>query len=391
MLIKLIKFFVCVTPILFSPLILNAQKTDDLSVSFSNAQDSENNRDYETALNLYKNIANQYPNTSYSKESIFKIAVIYDEKLYTPPLAVNFYKKYLDQGSGRNSERARTRINYLQKYENINLDKYQEYITILNSNPGTNNIELRKKMEAFIDENPNLPMLDDALLWLANEVKGYRRMIEKKEELKDIDNAIKLYLRIVNDFPNSQNRIIALKNLGDCYLFKKDYQTSKKYYEMVNKEGGQFGQLLVDEYAYKAETYLLQDIIFYFFLIVIPIILISFHFLFPFNIAAKHDFQRALYKTLFLLPFATFICLIIFILGYQKKDNIVGNEPYFMLSVMSFAIISTFFNNIILEIDKKKEINIFIYIPLFTLFIVGVIYCLFYIFGTLSYIERLLS
>ncbi len=358
--------------------------------AFQEALKTEVAGDYEKALALYRRLTEEHPRSDYAGEAFFRIAAIHDEKLHDPPKAIAFYRKYLELYNGRQARRAEIRIEHLAPYEKVNPDTYRAYVDIIESYQAAGREAAMASMRRFIDENPKYPFLDEALLWLANETRGFQRIVETPEELARIDRAMKIYRRIVEEYPGTRSSIAALKNLGDCHLIRNEYSAARRFYRRAYEEGGQFGRRLVGQYMLmtKLETY--RSRTFYGVAFCLPLLLLALARLVPFNRrVVRRGLRSGLRHALFFLPGALLLVFVTFYYADASADNITGREPYLMAVVMAVSLAALLLNAVAMEADREGRVNIPLYLLVLAGLHLGATYCAFYFFDLLPYVERL--
>ncbi len=357
---------------------------------FKTAISKEGKLKYKSALDIYTKMINKFPTQHYGGEALFRTAFIYDEKFNNPPMAIQFYKKYVTSFTGRNIRRAKTRLKLILKYENVDMKIYSDYINILNFNERAKRQEQIVKMQEFIRENPDYAHLDDALLWFGNKTLANIRKIKSNDDLLAVKKALKQYLRILEHFPKSDNRIIVLKKAGDCYRLMNNFGNAKKMYKKVYEEGGEKGRILVGKYMLLTDLSVWRLRIHRLCLVVLGI---AGALILKVSNLKKMNFKSlktGMFHSLLFLPCAAIPVALAFILTDASKDNNTGREPFLVLSIMAVAFVVVFINGVIMEAEGGKKINYYIYLPaVFALHICST-YGLFYFFNLLSYVERLI-
>ncbi|MBF0398858.1 MAG: tetratricopeptide repeat protein [Desulfobacterales bacterium] len=215
-------------------------------------------------------------------------------------------------------------------------------------------------------------------------MKGFKRSVDKKE-LPRVEKAMKLYERIINEFPKSKNYIVAMKNLGDCYYLKSDVKKAQEYYKKVYEEGGDYGKILVGEYmllaTLKGTRERLRDIAVF----SIPLLIIALFFIVPFSSYSIEGLKLGLYHSIFFIPVGLFLTILTSFLAEPK-----GRESYLVGLNMLVMTIGIIFNGIVLSALKKKNINIKLYMFILIAIIVCINYYFLYSLKLLTYIERLI-
>ncbi|MCP4133900.1 MAG: tetratricopeptide repeat protein [bacterium] len=367
---------------------LSDQKKTAIEKTYSAAQKIENQaKDYNQAITAYNNLVKNNKDSHYGGEALFRIAVIYDERLYEPKKATFFYQRYINEFNGRHSRRAEVRIKALEKYKDADPKVYQQYIGILNSYSENEKEKYLPIMEKFIQDNPSIPFPDDALLWLANEYRGFRRIIENEQHLK---KAMTIYEKIINEYPGTRSRLVAMKNLGDCYTLKRDFQKARKLYRQVYKEGGKEGALLIGQYYVMAERHISRDYIFYGICVIIVLFGAGLVKILPIKSFTMQGFRKGLIHSLFFLPVMIILIAVTALLTDPGKDNITGYEPYLLITVFASSLLAIILNGFVLEAEKRAPVNLKFYSVLLGWILIGINYLMFYFLDLLHYVENII-
>ena len=357
---------------------------------FRAAQKNESTKNYQGAISHYSGIVSKYGKSLYAGEAQFRMAYLYDEKIHDVKKAIEHYRKYLDEFNGRHSRRAEVRIKALAPYRDVDQKKYSRYLAILDSYKGLTKEKTIKEMEQFIAENRDLSILDEAIIWLANEYRGFKRTPDKHNTVQNLDRAIELFKRVVKDYPGRTSRIVALKNLGDCYRMKGDHSLARDYYERTIEEGGDYGRRLVGQYMLMTTMTLYRKYALIAAIIAMPLLLFGLVRVVPVREFSMQGFKRGLFYSLFFLPFALFITIATFVLTDTTKSNITGKEPFLVLALMLSALAGIIFSSMVLEADREEKVNTGLYLALLFVFFLCLNYCIFYMAGLLTIVERLI-
>ncbi|THB63645.1 MAG: tetratricopeptide repeat-containing protein [Gammaproteobacteria bacterium] len=368
----------------------NNFENDKAQALFNKAQSFESAEDYQVAIQAYEEIMEKHVNSIYAGESLFKKAAILDEKLFFPAKALDYYQKYIDRYNGRHSRRAEIRINLLKRYQNVDPVVYKEFNTILNSyRPGENAVFI-KRVEKFITDYPAYKTLDDALFWLANEYRGRKRAPETALEFKNIEKAIPLYNRILEEYPDSPHKLSILKNIGDCYFFLKKYGKAQEYFNRVadidkNLASGLIGNDLMraNIKSYRYNLFLLtMAILTASIVMIIKVVPVK-------SIKIFSGLKIGIFHTLFFIPVAIILPVVTFLLTDARHDNMTGMEPWLMILIMVVTAFFILINGIVMELDSRIEVKMRYYLPLLLSLHLSITYILFYSLGLMTYIERL--
>ena len=353
---------------------------------------AEKRGDYKEALRLYTRMETRYAGTSTGKLALFKKAVLYDHKLHDPGRAWNHYQKYLKGRRGRFLHRAEVRLKALEKFKDANLNVYREYIKILNRST----VRSRKKsvtplLEKFIAANPGEPYIDDALLWLGNEYRGFRRIMpDGPGGEKRIDLAIGAFRKMVQKYPDSPNLPAALKNLGDCYTLKKDYEQAKTYYARAAHSGGARGRLMVGQFPVMAAVQQSRSRLYLLSLLILAALTGLLLFLLPIREFNGQGLRLSLRHMVFLFPAALVTILATFLPDISGEEEHHGQNggPYILMVIFTTALLGVFLNGFLLEIRKRKEIKYGALGVTILALLIPLNYVALYHFGLLSQLEK---
>ena len=357
---------------------------------FEEAQARESAGDVLGAIALYEKAIRQNPSSEFAGEALFRSAALYDERLYVPPLALERYRLYLARYKGRLSIRAAARIKDLARFEKVNIPAYQRYRRIMDL--GANKpVEARRQMEAFIAANPKCGFADEAILWLANEIKGFRRGVTNLAvEEPAIRRSMALYQRILDEYPESPVRLAALKNMGDCYRFLGDYESARRYYRKVVAEGGPEGRLLVGEYWRMTNLNIYRNKALYAAVVLFAALFGSLFILLDLD---RKSFVRGLLSGLkgaaWLLPVAAALFFVVWRYTDATKDNINGTEPAMVVWIMATAMLALVVNGLAVEADRTRPVSAALYLTILCGMILCLVYAGFYTLDLLPYVEKL--
>ncbi len=359
--------------------------------AFRAAQRVENEEGFEKAMPLYAEISQKYRGHRYAGEALFKLAFFADEKQRNPPIAIGYYEQYVRLYTSRHTRRAELRIEHLAKYQNADVEKYREYLSILELDTPGSRQAMRARMQRFVSENPGLPFLDDALFWLANETKGFSRETEIDPlQHSRIDRAIVLYRRLLADYPRSNHRLTAMKNLGDCYLLKQEYTRAEELYRAVKEEGAEYGEIIVGQAPMVSRIHAYRTRVVGALKILIPVLLALLVFIVPFRLATWMGLRRGLFHAALLFPPAAGLFALTFFLTDPTKDNIRGEEPYLMLVLMVSMLAGTVLSGVVADIHARRTLSLPAYSVVLFLLQGAVVFIGLYLFNLLPHVERLL-
>ena len=386
------------TILIYSLSITSYAKQDSLAknqdntarVLFNNAQSYENADDFQVAIKAYEEIYLQFRDHPYGEESLFKKAVILDEKLFSPTQALETYQEYIDKYNGRHSHRAEIRINSLKRYKGVDQAVYKEFHIILNSyRPGENAVFI-ERLEKFVKDYPAYEALDDALLWLANEYRGRQRVPQNEDEFSSIRKAIPIYNRILDEFPNSPHKVVVLKNIGDCHYLLKNYGKAQSYYNLVKEQGEGFASRLIGNDMMRANINSNRYNGFIIAILTLVSAFVAIYKVIPINkINLASGLKTGLIHSLLFLPAAIILPTATFYLTDARHDNMTGMEPWLMTLIMAVTLFFIIVNGLIMELDSRLEIKMKFYLPSLIALHLSITYILFYSLGLMTYIERL--
>jgi tetratricopeptide (TPR) repeat protein len=228
------------------PAVLMADTKTDIGQLYVQAGIYEKEKAYQSAISCYRKIYAMHSASDLHAAAIFRIASLYDHKLNNPPQAARYYTLYLSKYGGREGRRAEIRLKNLKQYQDVDVIIYREYLNIVKNARPDNYAVSMARMSAFIADNSECNFLDEALLWLGNEILEENRSIFKPDKSGPLKKARDIYKRILKDYPGSRHRLVALKNLGDCYRLLKEKKMAHNMYQQVIKEGGRRGKILLE-------------------------------------------------------------------------------------------------------------------------------------------------
>jgi len=371
---------------IFSTSFLSASTGNSPQKLFTKASKIESQKKYSAAIKKYNLIEQKFSGNRYAGEAIFRIAVIYDEKLFLPKEASDFYKKYISRYNGRNSKRAEIRLKILRKYSNCDPKIYQEYKSILSKYPRGHKKKTIALLKKFISDYPKITFLDEPLLWLANEYRGFKRT---NSNIENIDKAIILYKKIINNYPKKTTTIAAYKNLGDCYRIKGNNIEADKYYRLALDKGGDYGRRLVGKYHFMAKQGIYHNILITTATILTILSILALIIFIPLKKINLAGIKKGLKHSLLFLPGAIILTVVTFLLTDASKDNITGREPYLILVIMIITLIAIIFNGMILEVEEREPVNMKIYASALITLIISLNFISFYLLKLLFIVERL--
>lgn len=362
----------------------------DAGALYDAARRAESRGDYRGALGLYEKTA-ALKSGSASGNALFKMAVLCDERLHDPGRAYRLYAEYAKRYDDRNTRRAETRLKQLESYRDVDPVKYGEYMSILNSYKRGNRKEVTERLKEFIDANPSLGFMDDALLWLANEYRGFSRKIVSADEFRELEKAVVIWKSIIERFPapGRPARLAALKNLGDAYLMKNDHGTARRYYRQAIDEGGEQGRMLVGEHWMMMRAEVIRMRILYAAVVLFSIALGALVLLLPFGEFKMAGLKRGLFHSLFFMPLPVFLTIITAVFTVPGKSNISGREQFLMLTLSIIIFAAVLFNGLVMEAEERVKLRFRTYAALLGVMLVCAAYTAFYYFGMLKHIERL--
>jgi tetratricopeptide (TPR) repeat protein len=353
------------------------------------ARRAEQRGDYAGAVNLYKRVASINPSGAAAGQAVFKIAVIYDERLHDPNSALTWYTRHADTYNDRNARRSELRLKALEKYRGADPVKFGEYQGILNSIERRNRMEVAEKLKGFIDANPGLSYLDEALLWLANEYRGSMRKLTTPGELAGMEKAVVIYRRIVDNYPKGEARLAALKNLGDAFLMKNDYGKAREYYRQVVAEGGEQGRILIGAHWRLAQVETFRRGMLYGAVFIFCLMLGLLAYLLPLREFSFAGVKKGLYHALFFLPLPVFLTVLTVAFTEPGKSNITGREQYLMMTLTGLLFAGVLINGLVTEAEERVKINFKAYASFLAVMMLCAVYMAFYHFRMLQHIERL--
>ncbi len=363
----------------------------DAGALYDAARKAETRGDFPGALRLYERVTAMKAGAT-SANALYKMAVLNDERLNDPGRAYRLYAEYVKKYDDRNTRRAETRMKQLESYRDVNPVKYGEYMSILNSYRRSNRKEVTERLKAFIDANPGLSFMDDALLWLANEYRGFNRRLVSPAEFEELEKAVSLWRTIVERYPapGRPARLAALKNLGDAYLMKDDHAAARRYYSLVIEEGGEQGRMLVGEHWMKMKMEVIRARILYAAVIILSLCIGALALILPFRMFGLNGLKRGLFHSLFFMPLPVFLTITTAVFTVPGKSNITGREQFLMLTLCFIIFAAVLFNGLVMEAEERVKIRFRAYAALMGVILLCATYISFYAFGMLKHIERLI-
>ena len=168
-----------------------------------------NEKDYKRAIAEFQNAINQYPNTSSAWLAQYNIG-----------------KCYVALGSYRQAISAFERVD--AKSEFAATAAYEiGYAWYDQNNPSRNLGNAVNALLAVPEKYPQSADVPRALL-LAGECY---------KELAELDKAVQVYRRLLNDYPNSEQAQWAQLALGDTYRAQGEYQQAIEAYDVIREKG----------------------------------------------------------------------------------------------------------------------------------------------------------
>ena len=168
-----------------------------------------NEKDYKRAIAEFQNAINQYPETPSAWLAQYNIGKCY--------IALGSYRQAIGAFEGVN---ARSDFAATAAYE-IGYAWYDQ------NNPGRNLGNAVKALLAVPEKYPQSADVPRALL-----VAG-----ECYKELVELDKAIAIYHRLLNDYPESEQAQWAQLALGDTYRAQQKYQQAIEAYDVIREKG----------------------------------------------------------------------------------------------------------------------------------------------------------
>lgn len=367
-------------------------QTDPAGPAYSAAQAIENSGQFAAAIDGYRRVAAAHPDSPYGMEAAFRVAVILDDHLQDLPGALSAYRDFLGRfPSSRHVDRAEQRIAALQRYESVDPDAYRAFNTALQVYTQRDPAPAIAMMEAFIRDYPDYQRLDDALLWLANEYKGYKReLADAGGDRARLSQAMALYQRVIDDYPGTESRVIAWKNLGDCHRMLGAHREAHRCYARVEAEGGERARALIGQYRMMTDLDAYRNRTLAAVVVLIPLFLLALWRLVPFSPeVVRRGLRRSLLQVGLFAPLATFLVAMTFRLTDPTKGNIIGSEPWLMLVIMVVVLLALLLNNVVLAADAEKPVRMPLYLMVLVGLIVSITYAAFYSLGLLTYVEKL--
>lgn len=384
---------VIVLGVLFSwvaPAIVLGESADPAQKLFELAMETENRGDTQKALEFYEQVFKEHPQSFYAGEALFRTAYIHDERLLDPPEAIQRYRQYLKSHAGRNAPRAEKRIQVLEKFAKGDVEQYQAFTKALNSYSREDRARPERMMDRFIRDYPDCPFLDEALLFSANEKKGFKRTIESPEHRERVIRAMELYQRLIRDFPGTRNALNAWKNLGDCHRMLGDFKAARKCYNTVLDQGGEYGKKIVGQYMLMARLDSYRNQVFY---AVLPLTFLFFGLLFwtiPFNATnVKNGLKKGLVGSLFFLPFAVGLVAVTWYFTDPAMNNNTGMEPWLVAILMVLTLLGLLTNGVAMAADEANKIPAIRYFFILMALLACLGFCAFYFLDLLPYLETL--
>jgi len=361
----------------------------DAASLYDAGRKAEQKGDFRKAADLYRRASAVNPGSALAGQALYKTAVIYDERLHDPDKALSLYKQHVDGYGDRNVRRSEARLEALEKYRGADPVKFGEYMSILNALEGKHRAAAAEKLKKFIDDNPGLSYLDEALLWLANEYRGFMRKLTSDEEFSNLEKAVAVYRRIVDNHPKGEARLAALKNLGDAHLMKNEHMRAREYYRRVVDEGGERGKLLVGAHWRLAQVETFRYRALYAAVILFSLALGAMAMILPIREFSAAGVKKGLFHALFIMPLPLFLTVLTVAFTEPGRSNISGKEQYLMMVLSLILFIGVMINGLVMEAEERAKINFRVYGALLGVMVLSAVYAAFYHFGLLRHIERL--
>ncbi|MEW5734942.1 MAG: tetratricopeptide repeat protein [Thermodesulfobacteriota bacterium] len=357
--------------------------------AFFAAQALEQKQEFARAIESYLAVAQEYPRSPFAGEAVLRSAVIYDDNLYDPPRAITYYREYLERYGGRQSRRADIRIKALARYANVDPLLYRQYRDILD-HASENMAVARDRMDAFIQKNPSCPFLDEALLWLGNEYRGFKRGITDPSERDSIRRAMVYYQRIIKEFPGTESYLYALKNLGDCHRLLGDFRQGRRAYMEVMLKGGDFGRMLVGNQMTMLNMDMYRTRVLYGVILLFVGCVAGLFLLVDFRAAdILPGLWAGLRKSLFFAPVAAILVFVTYLYTDATMSNIKGDEPWLVAVLAVIAMAGLMLNEVVVRADRRKRVKAGAYLPILAGLILCLVYLSYYFLDFLPYAERL--
>ncbi|MEA1927312.1 MAG: outer membrane protein assembly factor BamD [Candidatus Auribacterota bacterium] len=212
---------------------------DEAAQAFSQARDREEEGDFDRALELYEDLADDYSDSSLAPEALFRIGRILEEQgNYSG--AIGWYDDLIDDYP--NSDQAPDglfRMGVCLEEEDDLLDAFDVYQDLLEEYPGKGSLEEilqrefeigeafmngRKKLFLFLRIRSGLGTAEDIFRAIVEKATfskvsyraqyGLGRVLQEQEEYED---AISEYKLVLSTYPGAPVLPQALFNLGICY------------------------------------------------------------------------------------------------------------------------------------------------------------------------------
>jgi len=360
--------------------------------AYVKAQEHDRKGNYDAAIAAYQGLFNQNPQSEFGRESLYQMALIYDQKLHDPAKAFAAYENYARLYSDRNAERAKVRAADLARYKDTDIAVYRRYNEII-SMPRTadRREKLTSEMEKFLAENPKVAFRTEALLWLANNYMGSHRNPPTTEQgLKWLEKAIEHFSEVVEISPKGdKNRLAALKNLGDCYRIKKDYARADAYYRQTVDEGGHYGEILVKEFTTMNRMAAIRDKAMLAMLILVPLSIAVLVFILPFQEFSKEGLMRGLRRASIVLVLGVVATLLAKFLP-EEDDDFPNRYPQILLIVTGITVLWIVFNSVALKAREQVNFRLGLYRAAMAVAFVGLNFVVLYKMRLLPYVEHLI-
>jgi len=182
---------------------------------------------YEKSIKAYQEFIAQNENSYQIDDAYFAIATIFDEKLFQFDEALSWYQKLLDKyPDGSLNPIARQRIEYISAYSEYDFIPFTKFEKIRKIDfvrcKNNKKVNLLKQLEKLATEFPKSKIAPEIQFWIANQ---YRQLDPKK--------AIKEYLELRDQFPESQNSKEIFINIGKTFYDTGNFKEALKNYRIA--------------------------------------------------------------------------------------------------------------------------------------------------------------
>lgn len=160
---------------------------------------------YQESLDWYRKFVRENREDYAVEEAMFTIARILDEKLFEYHRAREAYREFESEyPHSRRLPLVKNRLSYLQEYSDFEYRPLREFERVKASLPLAGFRESAEKIALLLEEYPGAKIREEVLAWVARLLE-----IESPRE------AERYFLRLIDEFPDSENARIAAIARGD--------------------------------------------------------------------------------------------------------------------------------------------------------------------------------